>query len=78
MGQNINATFDISDNSCESCVNLRRTHAHAAAEYLSLLREHQKAADPDHGLLEELVVASRREIARRALGTHLAVEHGGK
>ncbi len=77
MGQDINAASDAADTSCESCVNLQRTHANAAAEYLGLLREHQKAADPESGLLEELVVASRREIARRALGTHLAAEHGG-
>ena len=72
MGQDINAT------SCESCVNLRRIHANAAAEYLGLLREHQKAADPNSGLLEELAAAAKREIARNALGTHLATQHGDK
>jgi hypothetical protein len=72
MGQDINAT------SCESCVNLRRIHANAAAEYLGLLREHQKAADPNSGLLEELAAAAKREIARNALGTHLATQHSDK
>ena len=72
MGQDINAT------SCESCVSLRRTHAKAASEYLGLLHEHQKSADPNSGLLEELVAAAKREIARNALGTHLATQHGDK
>ena len=78
MGQEINTAFDAADTSCESCVNLRRTHANAAAEYIGLLHEHQKAADPNSGLMEELGAAVRREIARNALGTHLAAEHGDK
>jgi hypothetical protein len=76
MAKDISATFDTADTPCVSCLNLQRTHANAAAEYLGLLREHQKAADPDSGLLEELVAAVRREIARNALGTHLATQHG--
>jgi hypothetical protein len=74
----MNMGQDINDTSCESCVTLRRTHATAAAEYLGLLREHQKAADPNSGLLEELVAAAKREIARNALGAHLAMQHSDK
>jgi hypothetical protein len=75
MEKDINATFDTADAPCESCSNLQRTHADAAAEYLGLLRKHQSAADPDAGLLEELGAAVKRELARGALQTHLATGH---
>jgi hypothetical protein len=67
--------YATSDTPCEPCVNLRRIYANAAAEYLGMLKEHSRATDPDSGLLEELVAAVRREIARGALSAHISTEH---